>query len=117
MGFFDARGELGPPPEPFRFGSGRGDVRPAVPLRWIGVAALLLVVYVALNVAKSIYVDVLWFDSVGFASVFKTAIVTKVELFFAGGLATPVVIGGNIWLARRLAPTGPEESFIEEIDP
>ncbi len=28
-----------------------------------------------------------------------------------------VVIGANIWLARRLAPEGVEESFIEEVDP
>ncbi len=29
---------------------------------------------------------------------------------------TIAVLGLNIWLARRLAPSGPEESFIEEID-
>ncbi len=115
MGFFDDRGELGPPPEPFRF-AGRRDPRTSQ-LRWVGFAALLLVVYVALNVLKSTFVDYLWFDSVGFQSVFTTVLFIKVALFFGGAAITVVVIGANVWLARRLAPRGPEESFIEEIDP
>ena len=117
MGFHDdrGRGDLGPPPEPFRIGGDQ--FRSPVPLRWIGVAAGLLVLFIALSVAKSIYVDVLWFDSVGFSSVFRRVIFAKIVLFFIGSLIALVVLGVNIWLARRLAPTGIEESFIEDVDP
>src|SRR5262245_20832372 len=115
MGFFDDRGNLGPPPEPFRF-AGRDPRRPGQ-IRLVGAAAIGLVVYVALNVLKTTFVDYLWFDSVFFKSVFSTVIVAKVALFFGGGLFTIAVIGANVWIARRLAPTGPEESFIEGIDP
>ncbi len=80
MSFFDDRGDLGPPPEPFRFGRGNGgggangEFRSPVPLRWIGIAAGLLITYIVLNVLKSIYVDLLWFDSVGFSGVYSTVI-------------------------------------------
>jgi hypothetical protein len=43
-------------------------------------------------------------------------LVARVSLFFVGAAITVAVIGGNIFLARRLAPKGHEESFIEEID-
>ena len=116
MGFFDDRGELGPPPEPFRI-AGRGRDPRAAQLRWVGIAALGLVVYVVLNVLKSTYVDFLWFDSVQFKAVFQTTLGAQVLLFLGGAAITIVLIGANVWIARRLAPRGPEESFIEEIDP
>src|SRR5690606_7148864 len=94
-----------------------GELRSPVPLRWIAIAAILLVVFVALNVLKSIYVDVLWFQSVEFGGVFRRVIVARVSLFFAGALITAAVLGLNIWVARRFAPEAPEESFIEEVDP
>lgn len=115
MGFFEDRDDLGPPPEPFRIGG--GDLRSPIPLRWVGVAAAILVAFIALSVAKSIYVDVLWFDSVGYAGVFRTVIVAKIVLFVLGFTVTAGVLGANIWIARRLAPEGEEESFIEEVDP
>lgn len=72
--------------------------------------------FVVANVGKSLYVDWLWFDSVAYLEVFRTVLIWKVSLFFAGAVLSVVVIGANIWLARRLAPVGPEESFIEEVD-
>ena len=115
MSFFDDRGNLGPPPEAFRFGQ-RGEFRSPIPLKLIGIAAAILVLYIVLNVLKSIYVDLLWFDSVGFSGIYRTVIVWKIGLFAAGALVAAAVIGGNILLARRFAPQGIEESFIEEID-
>jgi uncharacterized membrane protein (UPF0182 family) len=119
MGFFDDRDRdnLGPPPEPFRMGDSRGEPRSPIPLKWIGVAAAILVLYLIANTLKSIYVDYLWFDSVGFASIFSTRITAQLTLFVIGAVITVGVIGLNIWLARRLAPRGPEESFIEDVDP
>ena len=115
MGFFEDRDDLGPPREPFRIGD--GDLRSPIPLRWIGVAAAILVAFIVLSVAKGIFVDVLWFDSVGYAGVFRTVIISKIILFSVGFFITAIVLGANIWIARRLAPEGEEESFIEEVDP
>ncbi|MGE0229740.1 MAG: UPF0182 family protein [Dehalococcoidia bacterium] len=117
MQFYDDRGDLGPPPDPFRFDRGGRFRAPSGVVRWLGIAAALLVLFVLLSVLKSIYVDLLWFDSVEYASVYRRAIVWRVVLFLVGAAVSALVIGGNIWLARRLAPEAPEESFIDEVDP
>ena len=116
MGFFDDRGNLGPPPEPFRLNAPEGGQR-ALPLRWMRLGTLVLVGYLAINVIKSIYVDLLWFDSVGFQHVFQTELMARVVLFFAGAAITIGAVGGNVILARRFAPVGREESFIEDLGP
>jgi len=126
MGFFDPpgdgghdrgdRGNLGPPPDPFRF-ERAGQFRSPIPLRWIGAVAALIVLFIVLNVLKSIYVDALWFDSVAFGGVYRTVVITRIALFIGGALIAGAVLALNIWIARRVAPRGIEESFIEEIDP
>ena len=118
MSFFEDsgdRGDLGPPPEPFRFNR-KGAGRPSLPFKWIGVAAAILVLYIVLNVVKTIYVDLLWFDSVGFSGVYATVITSRIVLFFIGAAVSALIIGANIMVARRFAPQGLEESFIEEVD-
>jgi uncharacterized membrane protein (UPF0182 family) len=97
-------------------GSGGSAFRSPVPLRWIGVGAAILVGFIVINVFKGIYVNLLWFDSVGFESVYRRALFARIMLFFVGAGITVSMLGLNIWLARRLGPKGPEESFVEEVD-
>jgi uncharacterized membrane protein (UPF0182 family) len=121
MGFHDdgdARDNLGPPPEMFRLGSVSRDRRPpAGALRWVGLAAAAVVAFLLLDTLKSIYVEVLWFTSVGFGTIYKTVVLWQVSLFLGGMAITVVAVGANIWLARRLAPQGVDESFLDEVDP
>ncbi|MBM4415545.1 MAG: UPF0182 family protein [Chloroflexi bacterium] len=117
MRFFENRGPLGPPPDPFRMRQPPGPFGSPRALRWLGLGVALLVGFFALSVFKSIYVDLLWFDSVGFEHVYRRVIVARVALFLAGATIAAAVLGANIWIARRLAPRGLEESFIEEVDP
>ncbi|RLT44368.1 MAG: UPF0182 family protein [Chloroflexi bacterium] len=118
MGFQDdreGRDNLGPPPDPFRFyEEGR---RPPAMRLWIGVGAAALVAFFFLGVLRSVYVDALWFDSVGFSDVYRTELVWRAILFIIGATTAATVLGVNIAIARRLAPRGPEESFIDEVDP
>ncbi|MYI83644.1 MAG: UPF0182 family protein [Chloroflexi bacterium] len=117
LGFFDDRDDrddLGPPPEPFRLG-GSG-FRSPVPLRWVGVAAAFVVLFVVASWAKSIYVDFLWFESVEYEGNFRRVLTARISLLAIGTVASGLVLGFNLWLARRLAPQGVEESFIEDID-
>ncbi|GMU40919.1 MAG: UPF0182 protein [Chloroflexota bacterium] len=116
MGFFDDRGNLGPPPEPFRFNEGR-EFRSPVPLRWLALAAGVVIAYVVLNVLKTIYVNAMWFDSVEFGGIYKTVVTARVVLFLLGAVVAGAVIGLNIVIARRFAPQGFEATLIEEIDP
>jgi len=94
-----------------------GELQPPVSWKGLGIAAAVLALIVTAHVLKSIYVDFLWFQSVGFESIFRTRLTAQVILFLAGALAGAIAIGGNILLARRFAPKGPEESFINELHP
>ena len=109
------RGGLGPPPIPFRVG--REQLPGFHALRWLVLLAAAFVLFALASVGKGLYADYLWFDSLSYASVFGKELVTKLWLFFAGASVLLVFIGFNLWLARRLAPVGLEESFIAEVEP
>ncbi|MSQ21863.1 MAG: UPF0182 family protein [Dehalococcoidia bacterium] len=66
----------------------------------IGFVALLLV---GLNVLRSIFTDWLWFDNVGFLSVFTKILWTRVWLFLAGAGLFGVLLSVNVIVARRHA--------------
>jgi uncharacterized membrane protein (UPF0182 family) len=65
---------------------------------------ILAVIAGALIALSGVYVDWLWFKSVGFADVWSTVLTTKVSLFIAFGLITSVIISLNIFLAFRSRP-------------
>ena len=71
----------------------------------LAVTLIILAVIVAALVSlSSFYIDWLWFESVGFTSVWSTVLLTKVALFAVAGLVTSVVITLNIYLAFRRRP-------------
>jgi uncharacterized membrane protein (UPF0182 family) len=65
------------------------------------VLAVIAGVVVALS---GVYVDWLWFKSVGFTGVWSTVLTTKVVLFIAFGLITSSIISLNVFLAFRSRP-------------
>lgn len=52
----------------------------------------------------SIWTDLLWYRSVGYASVFTTEVVTRVLLFVIVGALMAAIVGANIVLAYRMRP-------------
>ncbi len=79
-------------------------------VQWLIIVGVIVVAFVALSVARNIYTDLLWFDNVGYTSVFLTILTTKVSLFVIGALAFAVVFLVNVLVAQRFART--EESPI-----
>src|SRR5205085_2997064 len=76
MGFFREREEdLGPPPPPFQMGD---RLPPRRNQRWIVLVGILLLLVLAGGAAKELYTDFLWFDSVGYTSVFITTLGARV---------------------------------------
>jgi len=65
---------------------------------------ILAVIAGALVALSGFYVDWLWFQSVGFTSVWSKVLTTKVSLFIGAGLLTSLIISLNIYLAFRRRP-------------
>ncbi len=106
------RGPLGPPPIAFRFPDRRDGFRTfrrALP--FIVIAVTLIVLYVLANIGKNLYADLLWFDSVGYRSVYVTRITTRIWLFFAGAGVFLALAVPSILVARRLAPSADDPDF------
>ena len=70
-------------------------------LKWGGVIVGLVVLFAALSFFRSIYTDLLWFDSLGFRSVFTKILVTRAVLFTIGALAFAAVLGVSLIIAGR----------------
>ena len=71
----------------------------------LALTFIILAVIAGVLVALSgVYVDWLWFKSVGFTGVWSTVLTTKVALFIAFGLITSSIISLNIFLAFRSRP-------------
>ena len=97
----------GPPP-PFRdiIGGGRYE-RPHWLRRWrfaIAAGIGLIVLFIALIYARGVYADWLWFDSIGYVSVYRQVLVTRLALFFGSSILFLVLLAINLLLALRLVP-------------
>ena len=66
----------------------------------IVVALILVLGAVAIN----FYTDFLWFDSVGFTTVFTTVLRTRLLLFVLFGVLMALVVGINVYVAYRSRP-------------
>ena len=71
-------------------------------IKWLAGGVLLVVV--VLYAMFSIYPDWLWFQSLGFSSVFSTMIRTKFGFGFAVWLFLILIIAVNLIIAKRLSP-------------
>lgn len=97
----------GPPRRPVR------PVRPTGGASWRSrittIVIVAIVVFIALMfiVGINLWTDALWYRSVGFDQVFWTRIGIQFGLFVAGGALALAVLLGNLWLAGRLARSGP----------
>ena len=71
---------------------------------WVLALALVLLLVLLSGRLATFYTDVLWFDSVGYLSVFTTELLTQLGLGLAAGLIAAALAAANLALARRLAP-------------
>ena len=71
---------------------------------WLVLAIAVVVLLLFAQRLATFYTEVLWFDSVGFSSVFWTLLTTQVGLGVIAGLVMAALLAGNLLLARKLAP-------------
>ncbi|MDQ4068690.1 MAG: UPF0182 family protein, partial [Actinomycetota bacterium] len=83
------------------------------------VAGIVLLAMLFARGIAGLYTDYLWFDSLGFTSVWSGVLLAKVGLFLAVGAGFFTLCWGNLVLAQRLAPPfrppGPEGSTLAEV--
>jgi uncharacterized membrane protein (UPF0182 family) len=72
--------------------------------------AIVVLLVILLSVFVQLWTSKLWFDSVGYPSVFTTVVWTRVALFALFGLVLAAVVVGNVYLAYRLRPMLFDES-------
>src|SRR3954469_7970300 len=93
---------------------------PLVPTIAVVVGVVLVVV-----LASRLWVDVLWFDAVGFLGVFTTTLAARAVLFIVGAALTGGAVAASLSFAYRhrpiYAPVSPEQASLdryrEQIEP
>ena len=68
------------------------------------ILAGALTLFILINIAKGWYSEWLWFNSLGYGSVYTTILKTKVLVFFSAAFIFGILFLGNLVLATRLAP-------------
>ena len=73
--------------------------------RIIVIVATVAAVFIILNILKGFYTEWLWFNSLGYSTVFTTILKTRLLIFFSAAGIFCIFFLGNLVLATRLAPT------------
>ena len=74
--------------------------------KWIVGTIIVILVVLILSASwfSTFYTDLLWYDEVGYTSVFWKRILTQIWLFCVFTAIFFVIFYGNIWMARRFTP-------------
>ncbi len=80
--------------------------------KWLTAIGVLILLFIMAAIGKGIYTEWLWFDSLGFSSIYATILTTRLWLFFAGALIFLALLLSNLFLARRLSPTSEDNVLI-----
>lgn len=84
---------------------GPADRPPSRRSRALVITAVVLVLgFFGLTAFANLYTNILWFDDIGFGSVYSRLIWTRIGLFAAFGLIMGVVVAVNMVIAFRLRP-------------
>lgn len=83
---------------------GAGNRRPpSHSSKWILIGcAVFVVLLILVNISKSMWTEWLWFQSLGYDSVYVTMLTTRIPLFFASAVLFTIFFMGNMLLAKRV---------------
>lgn len=66
--------------------------------------AIIAAIFIALVAASGVYTDLLWYDQLGFKSVFTTQVLAQVLAFSGAAVVAGLVVWASLWLAIRNRP-------------
>ena len=72
-------------------------------LRIAIIVSIIILAWTGLSIARNVYTDWLWFDSVGYGDVYQKRIATRTWLFFAGAGVFLAAFIANALIAYRLS--------------
>lgn len=83
-----------------------------VPPAWHGwttakvfsLLAGVLALFILVSILKGLYTEWLWFNSLGYSSIYATILKTRVLAFFSAAIIFCILFLGNLVLATRLTP-------------
>ena len=81
---------------------------------WLIIAILVFVLPVLFSALPNLVTDWLWFDSVGFSSVFRTRLLARWGFTILGVLISLIWMGGNLLLAVRMTGRFPRVQRLAE---
>src|SRR5882757_4980553 len=70
----------------------------------LGVIVALIVLIIVIASLAGVYVNYLWFGSVGYRHVYSSVLGTRVMLFFMFGAVMSLIVGVNLFIAFRSRP-------------
>ena len=97
------RGNSDWPPLPTAEGEAQAiPLNPSPLIKWGAIIGGLILLFVILNVLRGIYTNWLWFDNLGYKSVYLMVLGTRVWLFVAGTLVfTAFIVPGVVFAHRQ----------------
>ena len=69
------------------------------------VLAIVVLIVIVTGPAVRLYTDLLWFRSLGYGTIFSTILITRISIGLLLGCIFFALLYGNLWYARRIAPT------------
>ncbi len=70
-------------------------------IKWAGAILGLILLFALLSFLRSIYTDLLWFDALGFRSIFVKILLTRVVIFAVGALGFAALLSTSLYFAHR----------------
>lgn len=79
------------------------DVGPTKRRRWrIWILVAVILAFLSLSRVLTVYLSALWFDSLGYSSVYWYILKLKVGLFLGSGILTALLLSSTFWLFQKL---------------
>ncbi|MDP6512169.1 MAG: UPF0182 family protein [SAR202 cluster bacterium] len=70
-------------------------------LKWGAVLAAIVALFVISSISRAIYTDLLWFDALGFKSVYTKILSTKIVMFLVGAAIFAGMISTSLWFGLK----------------
>jgi uncharacterized membrane protein (UPF0182 family) len=70
----------------------------------LGIIVALIVLVILIASLSNVYVNWLWFGSVGYRNVYSSVLGTRIMLFFLFGVVMAVIVSVNLFIAYRSRP-------------